>query len=146
MKSTMTINHVGIAVRSITDFLERNRVLYSGFSHGPVITNITQGVNEMFITDGKTVLELLEPLNESSPIAAVLKSSREGKLVHLALDVDDLENSLREIEEAGGRTIVDPVPDVAFGQRRIAFVFLNGHVTELIERPRAVAGNEAQSV
>ena len=98
----MTINHVGVAVPSITDFLKMNRVLYSRFSQGPIITNTTQRVNEMFITDGTTVLELFEPANESSPIAGVFRRNRGGRLVHLAFDVDDLDSRLGEIEEAGG--------------------------------------------
>ena len=144
--STLKINHIGVAVPSIVDFLERNQVLYSGFSRGPLIVNATQGVNEMFITDGKTVLELLEPASEASPIAGVLKRSRSGALVHIALDVDDLERTLHSVEESGGRAIVGPVPDIAFGERRIAFVLLNGHVTELIERSSAVAKEEDPGV
>jgi len=146
MISTVKINHIAIAVPSIDEFLERNRVLYSDFSKGPLIVNATQGVNEMFITDGNTVLELLEPASEASPIAGVLKRNRSGQLVHIALDVDSLETTLRGVEEAGGRTIVRPVPDVAFGGRRIAFVFLNGHVTELIERPSAAAKENDRNV
>jgi hypothetical protein len=32
--------------------------------------------------------------------------------------------------------VIAPIPDVAFQERRIAFVYLGGQVTELIELPR----------
>ena len=133
----MKINHIGMAVPSIEAFLIDNHVLYSGFSRGPLVTNDVQGVSEMFITDGCTVVELLEPSNANSPIAGFLKRNPAGGLVHLALDVDDLDATLETVREAGGRAVVEPVPDVAFDGRRIAFVFLNGHITELIERRAA---------
>jgi methylmalonyl-CoA/ethylmalonyl-CoA epimerase len=131
-----TVNHIGVAVPSIAEFLEQNRVLYEGFSKGPLIENTRQGVNEMFMTDGAITLELLEPAHAASPIAGFLKRNRAGGLIHIALEVDDLEGILRNVEAAGGKTIVDPIADVAFQERRIAFVVLNGHVTELIERKR----------
>ena len=132
--SEMKINHIGVAVPSIDEFLEKNKALYGDFSRGPLISNETQGVREMFITDGKTVLELLEPSSEGSPLTGFLKKNRMGGLVHIALDVDSLEAAIQRVVQAGGKVIVEPVPDVAFEQRRIAFVVLNGHMTEFIER------------
>ncbi len=132
--SEMTINHIGVAVPNIADFLKKNEVLYAGFSKGPLIVNELQGVNEMFITDGTTVLELLEPSSDSSPIAGFLKRNRSGGLIHIGMDVDNLEAAIQRIEESGGKLVVEPVPDIAFDKRRIAFVVLNGQLTELIER------------
>jgi methylmalonyl-CoA/ethylmalonyl-CoA epimerase len=130
------INHIGVAVPNIAEFLERNEALYSSFSRGPVIVNGLQEVKEMFISDGKTVLELLEPNSETSPVAGFLKRNRAGGLIHIALDVDDLEGAIKRVEDSGGKVVVAPTPDVAFPGRRIAFVFLNGQLTELIERLR----------
>src|SRR5882672_1733809 len=97
------INHIGFAVPSIAEFLQRNQVLYGRFSAGALIANATQRVNEMFITDGNTVLELLEPAGPTSPILGVLKRNPAGSLLHVALDVDDLESALSSVEKAGGR-------------------------------------------
>jgi len=133
----MTINHIGVAVPNIADFLKKNEVLYASFSKGPLIVNESQGVNEMFITDGTTVLELLEPSSDSSPIAGFLKRNRSGGLIHIGMDVDNLEAAIRRIEESGGKVVVEPVPDIAFDRRRIAFVVLNGQLTELIERRKS---------
>jgi methylmalonyl-CoA/ethylmalonyl-CoA epimerase len=129
-----SINHFGMAVKSIEEFLDNNEALYGGFTRGPLITNDTQKVREMFITDGQSVIELLEPMGEQSPLDGFLAKNPAGGLIHVALDVDNLETAIAEVEDQGGRLITAPVPDIAFNYRRIAFVFLNGQVTELIEK------------
>ena len=129
----MKVNHIGMAVPSIEEFLAKNELLYGTFRRGPMIVNEIQDVREMFITDGSVVLELLEPMSENSPVAGFLRRNRGGGLIHVAFDVADLAKTLADVRRAGGRVIVDPVRDVAFDQRRIAFVMLNGQLTELIE-------------
>jgi len=130
------INHVGLAVRDIEAFLRKTTPLYEGFSRGPLIVNERQKVREIFVTDGATTVELLEPLGEGSPLQAFLNRTPTGGLIHLALEVTDLEAAIARVTAAGGRLVVAPVPDVAFNERRIAFVYLGGQITELIELPR----------
>jgi methylmalonyl-CoA/ethylmalonyl-CoA epimerase len=132
-----TINHIGMAVPSITNFLAATDVLLGGLRRGSEIVNERQRVRELFLTDGRTVLELLEPMGDASPISSFLRRNPGGGLVHVALDVDALEPALALLEGVGGQTLVQPVPDVAFDERRIAFVLLAGQVVELIERPRS---------
>lgn len=130
------INHVGFAVPEIEAFLRKNAPLYEGFSRGPLIVNERQKVRELFVTDGTTTIELLEPLGKGSPLQAFLSRNPAGGLIHLALEVTDLDAAIARVTAAGGRLVVAPVPDVAFNERRIAFVYLGGQVTELIELPR----------
>lgn len=125
-----------MAVPSIPDYVAQTDVLLGGFQRGPLITNERQQVREMFLTDGSTVFELLEPMGDKSPINSFLKRNPGGGLVHFAVDVDALEPTLELLEKVGGRVLVAPVPDVAFEQRRIAFVLLAGQVVELIERAK----------
>jgi methylmalonyl-CoA/ethylmalonyl-CoA epimerase len=134
--ATNKINHIGLAVPDIEAFLRKTNPLYEGFSRGPMIVNERQRVRELYMTDGRTTVELLEPLGEGSPLQAFLNRNPAGGLIHLALDVADLDASIARVTAAGGRLIVAPVPDVAFNERRIAFVYIGGQVTELIELPR----------
>jgi methylmalonyl-CoA/ethylmalonyl-CoA epimerase len=130
------INHIGLAVPDIEAFLRKTAPLYEGFSRGPMIVNERQKVRELYLTDGATTLELLEPLGEASPLQAFLKRTPTGGLIHLALEVADLDAAVAQVIAAGGRLVVVPVPDVAFDERRIAFVYLGGQITELIELPQ----------
>jgi methylmalonyl-CoA/ethylmalonyl-CoA epimerase len=131
-----TINHIGLAVPDIEPFLRKTTPLYEGFSRGPMIVNERQKVRELYMTDGATTVEVLEPLGEGSTLKAFLKRNPTGGLIHLALEVTDLDAAIARVTAAGGRLVVAPVPDVAFNERRIAFVYLGGQVTELIELPR----------
>jgi methylmalonyl-CoA/ethylmalonyl-CoA epimerase len=130
------INHVGLAVPDIEAFLRKAMPLYEGFSRGPMILNERQKVRELFLTDGATTIELLEPRGEGSPLRAFLNRNPAGGLIHLAFEVTDLDAAIARVTAAGGRLVVGPVPDMAFNERRIAFVYLGGQVTELVEIPR----------
>lgn len=132
-KTILGMNHVGVAVPSIAAHLESHRVLYASFEVGRLIENETQRVREVFLRDGARVIELLEPLDDASPLAGFLRRNRHGGPIHIAYDVSDIVRAIRDVEDAGGRLISGPAPDVAFEQRRIAFVYLAGQVSELIE-------------
>ena len=131
------INHVAMALPSIAAFLEKTGPLYTSFGRGPVIDNPRQSVREQFLSDGNTTLELLEPLGDKSPVSGFLKRNPAGGLIHLAFDVDSLPPAIAALTAAGGKLITPPTPDIAFDERRIAFIFLAGQVIELIEKPPA---------
>jgi methylmalonyl-CoA/ethylmalonyl-CoA epimerase len=101
-----------------------------------MIVNERQKVRELYVTDGTTTVELLEPLGEGSPLRAFLNRNPAGGLIHLAFEVTDLDAAIARVTAAGGRLVVAPLPDVAFNERRIAFVYLGGQVTELVEIPQ----------
>jgi methylmalonyl-CoA/ethylmalonyl-CoA epimerase len=128
------INHVAMALPDIARFLDNSRTLYEGFSRGPLITNDRQAVREQFLSDGTTTIELLEPIGDASPIKGFLARQPHGGLVHLAFDVDALEPAIAALTATGGRLVTKPVPDIAFAERRIAFVLVGGQLVELIER------------
>jgi methylmalonyl-CoA/ethylmalonyl-CoA epimerase len=136
IRAPRKINHVALAVPDIEAFLRKCAPLYEEFSRGPMIVNERQKVREVFMTDGATTVELLEPLGGGSPLQAFLNRNPNGGLIHLALEVTDLEAAIASVTAAGGRLVVAPVADVAFHERRIAFVYLGGQVTELVEIPR----------
>lgn len=136
MKTIIGMNHVGIAVRSIEKHLASNRLLYEGFDIGQPIINTTQQVKELFLRNGDRVIELLEPLTAASPISGFFVHNRDGGPIHIGYDVTDIALAIREVESAGGRLIAGPMPDIAFEQRPIAFVYLGGQISEFIEVAR----------
>jgi len=128
------INHVAMVVPAIGPFLARTASVFGDFAQRGVIDNERQQVREHFLSDGATTIELLEPIGERSPVGSFLQRNPHGGLVHLALDVDQLDAALADLVAAGGKLVKKPVPDVAFGERRIAFVLLAGQLIEVIER------------
>jgi methylmalonyl-CoA epimerase len=95
------LHHLGWAVRSIDDsrsYFEAGLGLtFRGEESFP-------DVRVAFFGAGPASIELLEPLNEKSEIAAFLAQRGEG-LHHLALRVDDVGAALLEAERHGMRPI-----------------------------------------
>ncbi len=119
------LHHVGLGVKSIRETNPEIR---------PVVEP-AQGVSFAFVDLNGVAVELLEPLDESSPVA---RSVRDGvKLLHLCYEVPDLEAALATCRRAGFHRLGPATPAHAFEERRIAWVF-NRHygLFELLERER----------
>ena len=83
--------------------------------------------------EGDYVLELVAPLSEESPIQRTLKKG--GGAYHLCYEVEALEEALAHCTSQGCVKVSDPVPAVAFGNRRIAWLFTPAQqLIELLER------------
>ena len=95
------VHHLGWAVRSIEasrPYFEAGLGLeFRGEERFP-------GVRTAFFGAGSTSVELLEPLDDASPISAFL-ASRGGGLHHLALRVDDVAAALAEAAGHGFHAI-----------------------------------------
>ena len=107
------INHVGLAVPHIEAFLRKTAFLYEGFSRCPMIVNERQKVRELFLTDGSTTVELLGPLGRGSPLEAFLNRNPSGGVLHLALEVIDLDAAIAQVTAAGEHLVVAAVAGVA---------------------------------
>ena len=78
------------------------------------------------------VLELVAPVGEDSPIEKVLE--RGGGAYHVCYEVEGLEEALREARAANCVLISGPEPAVAFGGRRIAWLYTPARLlVELLE-------------
>jgi methylmalonyl-CoA/ethylmalonyl-CoA epimerase len=130
--SKPTLDHIGIAVRSIEE-----AAIYKalGLSIEHVETVETQGVKTAFLSVGDSNFELLEPLSPDSSIGRFLEKRGEG-IHHICLRVDDLEGHLARLKAEGFRLINEsPVPG-AHGCR-VAFLHPaagNGVLIELSEK------------
>jgi len=127
------INHIGIAVRSI----DTQRPFYEGIlgaSFEGVEVVPDQKVRVGFFRIGEVRLELLEPTDPTSTIAAFLEKRGEG-LHHVAFTVAGIEDRIAELKQAGLR-MIDDVPRPGAHHMRIAFLHPKstfGVLTELCE-------------
>jgi len=133
MSLAKSLNHVGIAVRSI----EAQRAFYEG-ALGAVFEGIEevadQKVRVGFFRVGDVRLELLEPTDPSSTVAVFLEKRGEG-LHHLAFTVEKIEDRIAELK-SGGLRMVDEKPRAGAHHMQIAFVHPKstfGVLTELCE-------------
>jgi len=124
------VDHIGVAVRS----LEEAKKFYSEILQLPVSETMVlkeRGVKIAFISQGETVIELLEPWGENSPITNFLTKRGEG-LHHLAFRVEDLSQVIEVLKEKGMELIDQTPRPGAFG-RRVAFLSPRSSYGVLIE-------------
>lgn len=113
------IDHIGIAVHSI----EAARSFYEkglGLTCEKVETVAGQKVKAAFFRLGEVHIELLEPLDEGSPIASFLAKRGEG-IHHIAYRTDDIRAQLDRARESGCR-LIHEVPVEGAGGKEVAFL------------------------
>ncbi len=135
MTPVKAINHIGIAVKSIEDqrpYYEQT--LGAQFEGCEEVES--QKVRVAFFKVNDVRLELLEPTDSSSAVAKFLENRGEG-LHHLAFTVENLEERIAELQEAGLR-MIDQTPRPGAHHMKIAFIHpksTHGVLTELCQTP-----------
>ena len=135
--SVKKVNHIGIAVENIADYVKfyENCLELSIDGEEEVAE---QKVKTAFLSVGETRLELLEPTAEDSPVKKFLDSKGPG-IHHLAFDVDDIEAELARLKEQGVR-LIDEKPRRGAHGTKIAFIHpkeSKGVLVELTEQNHA---------
>ncbi len=113
------LDHVGIATTDTDRVLEVLRDLL-GESRYLSETLERDGIQVSLVSSGTAELELLEALDETSPVARFLRK-RGGGLHHLAFEVEDIDDMHRRAREAGYEPI-DPAPRPGAGGKTIFFL------------------------
>ncbi len=135
MQPGWTIDHVAIVVADLEATIE----LYTKTLGLPQLYRETiadQGVEAVGIQTGDSVIELLRPLDEGSPIAA-FRGTAATKMHHIAYRVADIEGELRRLKAQGVR-LLDETPRPGAHGNTIAFLHpksTGGVLTELCQRP-----------
>ena len=129
------IDHIGIAVRSIA----QARTFYEqvlGLECERIEEVASQKVRTAFFTLGETHIELLEPMDDSSPIAGFLEKRGEG-IHHIAYLSEDLAAQLAKAKESGC-ALINEQPVSGAGGKQIAFLHpksTGGVLTEICANP-----------
>jgi methylmalonyl-CoA epimerase len=129
----MKIDHIGIAVKSVTDALKVYEqaigLKVAGFDEVD-----TDGVRVAMLDIGESRVELLEPTRPDSPIQKFMSKRGEG-LHHIAVRVDNIEDALERLKASGAR-LIDTVPRPGAHNTRVAFIHpasTHGVLLELVE-------------
>lgn len=108
------IDHLGIAVRSIEQSMPLYRDTF-GLEYLGEDVVVEQGVKVAFFKVGESLIELLEPLNEESPVARFLQKHGEG-IHHMALGCQDIMAARERVAARGVRLLSDAPRDGAHGK------------------------------
>ena len=131
------LNHVGVATPSIEKSVETYRTLLGADVIGTPFDLPAQGVKVCFIDAPNTQVELIEPYDESSPIAGFLKKNPAGGQHHVCFEVPDIDQAVTEMT-ANGATILG-APRIGAHGTPIVFVHprdFGGMLVELMETPK----------
>ena len=117
----MKLHHVGIVVENIQESLgELTKFLEFEETILPTLID-SQKVNVCFLKSSNVYIELIEPVEQHSPVKKF--SDDGGGFHHLCFEVDDITKELNNMKDKGARVIVEPTK--GFEDRLIAFVLLN---------------------
>ena len=131
----MKIDHLGIAVRSISDSLGFYREVL-GLELAGSETVEDQGVNVALLPLGESRIELLEPLSDDTPVGRFIARRGEG-LHHICYEVDDLRSKIDDLRSRGVR-LLDGYPRRGAEGKLVAFLHpasAHGVLVELVEKP-----------
>ena len=124
------IDHIGIAVRSIDAALKAY-----GAGLGLGIESVEdvpdQQTRVAMIPIGESHLELLEAMEQDSPVGKFISKRGEG-LHHICFQVDDLVEELTKLKTAGVR-LIDESPRTGAGQCLVAFIHPSSTAGVLVE-------------
>ncbi len=132
------IEHLGIAVPSIESAMPFFEFLTGSKCYAIEVVE-DQKVKTAFFKVGQTKIELLEPTSPESTIAKFIeKNNGRGGVHHVAFNVDNVEEALKEAE-AAGISLIDKAPRKGAENLMIAFLHPKSTMsvlTELCEQPK----------
>ena len=131
-------DHIGYAVENIANYVQDFVLpLFPGSVVGDTVEDPIQGVRAAFVEfPGRGRVELIEPARPDSPVRKILQAKR-GGLYHLCYSVDDIEGEIQKFRDRGCLVISHPKPAVAFGGRRVAFLYTpQRDIVEFVEQEK----------
>lgn len=133
----MIIHHIGLVVNNIENHFTkyfRDALGYDTISRTYIDNNI--GVKVAFVNlNDKVLLELVEPLDENSPVSNYLKK-RGQTLHHLCFEVENIENEIAHLRNNNYLITMPPTPAEAFEGRKVAFLISKdeNYLIELLQQ------------
>lgn len=127
------LNHVAIAVPDLAAASAQYRTMLGAEVTEPQVLP-EHGVTVVFINLPNTKIELLEPLDEASPIAAFLAKNPSGGMHHVCYEVEDILAARDHLKEEGARVLGDGEPKIGAHNKPVLFLHpkdFNGTLIEL---------------
>lgn len=127
------LNHVAIAVPDM-DAAVATYANTLGAKVSPPQDEPDHGVRVVFVELPNTKVELLEPLDENSPIVGFLKKNPMGGIHHVCYEVDDIIAARDKLKADGARVIGDGEPKIGAHGKPVIFLHPKdfcGTLTEL---------------
>lgn len=133
MNNELRFHHIGIACHDI----EATKPFYisNGYDASETVDDPLQNIRICFLNKSEgPQIELLAPIDENSPICRTLKASGVTPY-HICYEVDNIEDSIKELKSLQFVLVSKPVPACAIGGRKVCFLYSkNAGLIELVEK------------
>jgi methylmalonyl-CoA/ethylmalonyl-CoA epimerase len=131
------LNHVGVAVPDMAAACDMYRSLYGATDITTPFDMPAQGVKVCFVNLPNSQIELIEPLDEASPISNFLKKNPAGGQHHVCFEVPDINEAVEEMSRRGATVLGKP----RIGAHGTPIIFVHpknsgGVLIELMETPK----------
>lgn len=134
-KYGLMFHHLGLAVTKKEKAVRFTKDL--GYRMGDEINDPLQNVNLIMChSDTMPDIEIISRLNESGPLDVILKD-RSELIYHICYTSENLESSLKAIEESGNRILCVSAskPAVLFDNKIVSFYLIDGFgLIEILQR------------
>ena len=128
------INHIGVATPSIDEAVKLYRDILGATKIHEKFAMPTQGVWVCFVDTPNSQIELIEPIDEKSPISKFLEKNPLGGQHHICYEVPDIHAAIADMKAKGVGILGEP----RIGAHGTMMVFLHpknmgGVLVELME-------------
>jgi methylmalonyl-CoA/ethylmalonyl-CoA epimerase len=131
------LNHIGVATPSIEKSVAMYRDLLGATKIGEKFAMPEQGVWVCFVDLPNSQIELIEPIDDKSPIAGFLAKNPAGGQHHVCFEVPDIIAARDEMKAKGATVLGEP----RIGAHGTPIIFVHpknmgGVLVELMETPK----------
>ena len=129
------INHIAIAVPDVKEAaLKWQQAL--NMKKSEIIILEEHGVKVVFLEFSNLKIELLEPLNNKSPISKFLEKNPKGGMHHICFEVEDIVETINSLNSKNINILGDGNPKIGAHDKPVVFLHpndLSGTLVELEE-------------
>ena len=129
------INHIAIAVPDVKEAaLKWQQAL--NMKKSEIIILEEHGVKVVFLEFSNLKIELLEPLNNKSPISKFLEKNPKGGMHHICFEVEKITETINSLKDKNINILGDGNPKIGAHDKPVVFLHpndLSGTLVELEE-------------
>ena len=126
------LNHIAIVVPDLVAAAD----IYKA-SLGAVVSEVNvlpeHGVRLIFVELPNCKIELLHPIDDTSPVFSFLEKNPSGGMHHLCYEVEDLYASIKRLKMDGARVLGDGRPKIGAHGKPVVFLHPKDFLGTLIE-------------
>lgn len=132
------LNHVGVATPSIEASVKMYREMLGATEFSETFAMQEQGVWVCFVNLPNSQIELIEPIDDKSPITAFLEKNPKGGQHHVCFEVPDIIAARDDMAAKGATVLNGGVPRIGAHGVPVIFVHpkdMGGVLVELMQEP-----------